>query len=219
MTVGMLVMLAGLTAAALSSGSGLASAAALGLTLDDLDANKSTVTSCNLTGTAVRDASVDENDPTSNFGSDTFLTVKTSSGNVIRTFAVVNLVGCFIPVTADVVSARLALRMFGAPSSSRTYGAYRATAAWSEGTVNWNNQPATISTASDTTTIGTTSDVWVFFDVTADVESFHTGEEANRGWMIRDQTELTILSFTAEFRSSEYSSNGHRPRLTIRWVP
>ena len=121
MTVRILVMLAGLVAAALSSGSGLASAAALGLTLDDLDAKKSTVTSCNLAGGPVDDASVDENDPTSNFGSDAFLTVKTSSGNVIRTFVIAQLGNCFIPITADVVAARLALRMFGAPSSSRTY--------------------------------------------------------------------------------------------------
>jgi len=75
------------------------------------------------------------------------------------------------------------LRLYAASwKNNRTLQALRINAAWTEGGVKWNNQPATTGTAA-TTTSGSGYRQW---NVTAQVQAMFA---ANYGFLIRDATE------------------------------
>jgi len=164
---------------------------------------------------------VNQNKPNNNFGTATTLSVRsTTTGNPennYRTLVRFNLSS--LPSGATILSATLRLRMNQAPSASRSYDAYRVTASWSETTITWNNQPAVAAGATSTTDTGTTSDVWLEWNVTSDVQAFISGSQGNFGWRIKDQIESASGDFQSTFGSREATDTEHDPRLVIVYQP
>lgn len=201
-------------------GAGTALAATLGVSSSTLTvstgASSIAASQCTL-GAADADSYVNQASAGSNFGTATNLDVRSASANR-RTLVQFLLASCSIPANALVVSATVALRMYTAPTASRSYGAYRITGAWTETGVTWTNQPATAASATSTVATGTTANVTLSWTVTSDVQAFVDGT-SNLGWQIRDQTESSSTARLAQFRSAEYGTASQRPILTITYYP
>jgi len=169
------------------------------------------------------DARVEQSDPLKNFGTSVNLIVRSKfDGETVydnmRSFIIFDLSS--LPAGANISSATLKLYMQDAPGVySRTYEVYRVVETWNESTITWDNQPGVESTATSNTLTGTDIDVWLSWDVTTDVQDFHSGSLTNYGWMIRDMVEDSGTGRWAEFRSREYSDNETlRPKLEITYT-
>ncbi|MGB7531773.1 MAG: DUF3344 domain-containing protein [Halobacteriota archaeon] len=133
-------------------------------------------------------------------------------------------------------SATLHMYMYDAPPKDRNYSTHRLTNDWVEGTttgpdppadgVTWNNRTETepwdtaggdYAPRTSFTATGTTSGVWVDWDVTEDVRSFRGGV-LNYGWVVKDMIEDEANMQKAQFRSSEYIEDvTRRPYLDVKW--
>jgi hypothetical protein len=185
-----------------------------------LSSNRLTVfASCTLRA-ATADTYVSQASSGSNFGTATTFSVRSQSfGANRRAFVRFDLASCFIPATAEVITARLSLYMSTAPTANRTYQARRVTAAWTETGITWTNQAAVAASATSTTTTGTTSGVRLEWDVAADVSSFVNGSLVNNGWRIADSFESSSTARTATFNADEHATASQRPLLTITYYP
>jgi hypothetical protein len=141
-------------------------------------------TSCGTAQTvnAVADSWIEQGSPSSNKGSDSILKVMSKSGNGnLRALVRYNLPG----IPAGCVLDTATLRLYaGSSASGRTLQALRLNGSWTEGGVNWSNQPATTGTAA-TTTSGTGYRSWT---VTSAVGAMYSSG-SNNGFLIRDATE------------------------------
>ena len=125
--------------------------------------------------------------------------------------------------------ATLRLYMNNAPTNNRTYQIYRLDSAdWVEGNggannnpsgeVSWNNKPTSSLDATSTTSItGNGDNIWVEFDVTADVTAFLAGTPApNYGWLIQDASESeSSTARTSTFLSRQSGTQNQRPQLVV----
>jgi len=162
----------------------------------------------------IQDTYADQELPTTNFGSDSVLRVRSLSGNRNkRAFVKFDLSA--VPASSTITKATLRLFMNVKPSISRTYSAHRITQNWSQTVLTWNNQPTTAATPSASIPTGTTPSIWLEWDVTGDVQNMVNGNFSNLGWMIRDGLENSPVFRQAAFRSSEYSEALNRPQLVV----
>jgi hypothetical protein len=164
-------------------------------------------TAAPVTLVASADTWMDQNSTSNNFGSDSILKVQAKDGNNFR--ALVQFVLPNLPSGCVVQSATLRLY---APSSSggRTLQALQVNGAWTEGSVNWSNQPATTGTAV-TTGSGNGYREW---NVSAIVQLMYSG--TNNGFLIRDASEGGGGS-EQQFHSREKGEN--MPQLVITFGP
>jgi hypothetical protein len=162
--------------------------------------------------TAAQDSYVDQDAPTATNGSNInlFIMSKTTllglgGDDNRRTYVQFTLPS--LPEACVVTQATL--RLFAkSAASGRAIQAFRANAAWVEGTVTWNNQPGGTGTAA-TSASGTG---WRTWTVTAHVQQMYTGP--NNGFMMRDATENDGTSgHSQNYHSSEDTLN--RPELII----
>jgi hypothetical protein len=164
-------------------------------------------TATTITASANADAWIDQNSSGNNFGSDSILKVQAKDGNNYRAlvrFALPNApAGCVIQSAT--------LRLY-APSSTagRTLQVLRINGNWSEGAVNWNNQPATNGTAV-TASSGNGYREW---NVTSIVQLMYSG--TNNGFLIRDSANGGG-GFEQQFHSREKGSE--MPQLVIVFGP
>lgn len=203
-----------LVCAAALAGVGVAWAAAIGVTPQKL-----TIFAYCRVSNSEYDSDVDQSGPTSNFGnsSDLYVRSKSASGNR-RTFVKFNLTNCAMPTTATVTAATVSLYLSSAPGTSRTWEIRRANAAWTEGGITWNNQPA-VGTVTSSTTTGTTGGVRRAWDVAVDVQAFANGSATNNGWRISDAVENDPASPEGKFASQEWGTAADRPLLTVAYYP
>jgi hypothetical protein len=134
-----------------------------------------------------------------------------------------------IPPGSLITSAVLELRMASAPSVTRTYNAHRVTRAWTESQVTWAQAASGSSwttaggdyAASPTASVasGTSSNVWLSWDVTADVNAWYTGGASNHGLLLKDNVEESSTTYSATFASSENGTAANRPRLVVTYTP
>jgi hypothetical protein len=154
-----------------------------------------------------RDTYADQDNPGSNFGGSTELSVKTRGGSNRRTLVYFPLPA--MPTNCVLTQATLRLFAFTA-SGGRTIQAYQVTGSWTEGGVNWTNQPATTGTAATTASRSS----WQEWDVASLVGAMYAG--TNEGFLLRDQSEDAGGSGdTQSYRSREYGSN--TPELVLRF--
>lgn|GEM_PF-1298378 len=205
-----------LLAATLVAGLGAAYAASLTVASGHLWAGSQTLTkgTCTLQGTSsTTDTYVDEQNPTSSFGSTTTLSVGPKSNK--RTWLLVrfDLSSCNIPATGGADSATLNLTITSAPGSSQTLEVSTIQSPWS-GSTTWNTVPSTGS-AFATFTTGTTSGVTKSVTVTADVDALIKSSTANYGWLISEPSSSSNVSTL--FGSSENGTTGNEPQLVINY--
>ncbi len=129
-----------------------------------------------------------------------------------RSFVQFDLSG--IPASATVDTATLRLFMNDAPAAARIYEAQRASAAWAEGTLNWNTQPA-VSGVAVTAAIGTINNTWNEWTITVDLQAFVDGSVSNNGWRFNDQTAGASPTQEGEHRTREHGTAAERPHLVV----
>jgi hypothetical protein len=109
--------------------------------------------------------------------------------------------------------------MTGAPSEQRNYEARSVLTSWNElnpSGVNWNNQPGVNALLTDSILSGTTSNVWLDWNMINDVQSFVAGTLTNNGWRLADANESSQSStLTGDFFSQENGDYDHRPELDV----
>jgi len=185
-------------------GGSVAYAATLSVGSGHLWAGGHTLTkaTCTLQGTSsTTDTYVDEQSPTTSFGSSTTLGVSPKSGKRNWTLVRFDLSSCSIPATGGADSATLNLRITTAPST------------WT-GSTTWNTVPSTGSPFASITT-GTTSNVTKSVTVTADVDALIKNSSANYGWLISEASSATNV--TTLFGSSENGTTANQPQLVINY--
>ncbi len=199
----------------------VAYAASLGVTPNRLTATTSatSIAASTCTVEPAADTYADELSLLSNFGTSTNLLVRSLAANDRRSYLRFDLASCSIPAAAEVETAVLSLYLSAAPSASRTYGAYRVTAAWTETGLTWNGQPSTAGTATNSIATGTTSGVTLSWNVLADVAAFVAGTATNDGWQIRDSAENSLVDRASTLGSRERGTASERPKLTITYYP
>lgn len=187
------------------------------------------------TTTVVADAEVRQGSPTTNFGTSTTDVVTSSGAANRRVYVRFDLASCVptIPAGATVRLATLRLYLSALPAVCRTLDIFRATAAWTETGLTWNNQPfgTTLNnppTASRTdsydagTPVGCENRVAGAYSVgavvTADVAAFVAGSATNNGWMIRDDVEASGTARTVTASAKNLGTLAQVPQLVITYV-
>jgi hypothetical protein len=205
-----LIVLAVLTAA----GAGVAYAATLNVASAHLWTGSQTLTKATCTVTSATDTYVDENKPTSNFGSTNTMLVKPDSGTRQWTFIRFDLSSCALPTTGGADSATLKLFVQTAPKQNRTLTVAPALTTWA-GTLTWNQaQSLTYGGPTTTFTTGTTNNVLVSIPVTVDVDDLVKSTTANSGWRISDGG-AAVAGDATTFTSTNAASN--KPQLVINY--
>ncbi len=176
-----------------------------------------------LTFLSAADSYVNQNQANSNYGTATTMTVRSDSGGYPDTNhrSFVRFDASSIPSGATIQTATARLYLATAPTASRTYNIHRVTASWIEsgaGSITWNNAPSVAGSATDAIATGTTSGVWLEWDVTADVQGFVSGTYDNYGWRVRDQTESSGTARQSTFRTREYTGTTYDPQLVVVYI-
>ncbi|HLC42410.1 MAG TPA: DNRLRE domain-containing protein, partial [Methylomirabilota bacterium] len=178
------------------------------------------------------DTHLREDSPNTEYGNDQ--TMRVQSRNAARNRrSLVKFSLSAIPSGSVIASATLELRMTSAPSASRTYDVHRTTRNWVEADANWNRADVGtdwttaggdfVATSTASTTTGTVSNIWLAWDVTADVSAWYTGGASNYGFIIKDNEEsFSSTAYTATFITREENSASltqYRPRLIVTYTP
>ncbi len=163
---------------------------------------------------AAEDSYVDQDAPTSSFGSNINLYVMSRAKSTLDLFGDPRnrrtYVRYTLPALPEACVVRAAnLRLYAKTAAAgRTIQAFRANGTWAEGTINWNNQPGGTGTAV-TSASGTGWRTWAVLD---HVQQMYIGP--NNGFMLRDLTEGDGTSGeTQNYHSSNDTLN--RPELLI----
>ena len=139
------------------------------------------------------DASVKESIPTTNFGTDNDVLVKSKLGDNKRGF-----VNFTLPALGGCEVTGAQLRMFSVGvQGTRTIEVLGAAGSWTETGITWANQPAANGTPVSTTN----GSGWRTWSVAPIVTAMHAG--SSFGFVVRDQAEDDALSFENKFASRE----------------
>jgi hypothetical protein len=212
------------------------SAASLNLTGQGLTEFRTcTITATPAVTTSVRDASVRQGSPGTNFGTATTDSIASASGANRRLYLWFDLAICSpaIPASATIRLATLRLFVSALPSACRTIDVFRVTSPWTEPAITWTNQPfgtainnPPSASATDTFTIGTpvgcqnrsTSVYVVGANPTADVSAYVSGGATNLGWMLRDDVEGSSTARTETLSAKELGSILQAPQLVVTYA-
>lgn len=148
---------------------------------------------------ATRDSWLNEQVPTQNQGAADQLRVKTRNGGRNRR-AVVGFDLPPIPTGCSLRAATLRMHQIFNQGGPRPLEALRLDGAWTEGGVNWANQPPTAGAAA-TTTAGSG---WREWDVRTQAAAMYS--TANHGFLIRDADEGSTVNDEQRFDSRETAS-------------
>jgi hypothetical protein len=167
-------------------------------------------------------------------GTATTISVDSSNGANRRIYIKFDLTKCnpSIPSTASVKLATLRLYVTTLAASCRTLDIFASTAAFSEASTKWNNQPfgTTINnpasgSRTDAIQVGTTPcanstlNAYVTgWSVTTDVANFVAGTSTNNGWMIRDDTENSAVAQLNTFSAREQNTLAQAPQLIVTYT-
>ncbi|MDD3493774.1 MAG: DNRLRE domain-containing protein [Candidatus Thermoplasmatota archaeon] len=171
---------------------------------------------------AVADATIRHQDPDGSFGTAAHLQVspevytypqRTLGINALLRFDVSD-----IPGDAVVQSARLMMYYYRYEYANP---AYRAVAVWplledwDEETVSWSTRPSHSPQPTSSASMPNTTQQWLEWQVTADVQHHVAHPSDNHGWLVGDSGlyHINIYSPVSFFRSREAQENG--PRLVV----
>jgi len=168
------------------------------------------------------EAYMDQGDPDTNYGADSYMRVRSDLNANSRGIIRFDL-SC-LPAGANITLARLALCLVGYyPTGDRTIGAHRVDHAtpnyeadWVESEVTWNNYKSATAwgtaggnfnaTATDSQVVGSTTPVWYFWDVTSDCDAL-----AIRSWILKDATEDSVPYYHKTFEQKERATASPYP--------
>ncbi len=166
----------------------------------------------NLTATA--DSFVGEAFPTTNYGSLTYLLVRSFTTSNRRAFLQWNLSS--IPPEATITDATMwILKTSDTGSFPRTYEAQAVLESWTEGGITWNNQPGTMLGSPVSISI-TTADIWYSWDITTIVQNWVDGTWTNNGLRIKDSAEGSGSGLESTWNSREAATDD--PSLNVSYT-
>jgi len=169
---------------------------------------------------AQSDNYVSENNPTSCYGSEVVLNVRSyfdgQNHNNHRTYIYFDI--NIIPENVKILSALLWLykNPEGANPGVREILAFRVADAWDEYTQNWDTQP----NVSQKPTASSKVDrplKWYSWDLTQDVTAWYDGSAFNYGTMLRDEVENSRTDYASIFLSRE-ASHPENPYLQVEYI-
>jgi hypothetical protein len=152
------------------------------------------------------DSWADQANTGTNYGGDPTLKVISRIGQSGRAFVQFPLPS--LPPGCSVTNAQLRL-YDNVPSAGRILTAARVNAAWTEGGVNWTNQPAV--TGGTTNATAPAAAGWMQWDVTAQIQAMYSG--TNYGLRIVDSNEFSFTTREQQLNSREAGSN--QPELVL----
>lgn len=152
-----------------------------------------------------RDSTIDQDEPTTNFGGS--IELETEVGTPAKA-ALLWIDVSWVPVGATIDSATLTL----VPVSKTGTGmleAYPMTASWGETTATWTSKNAAIGSLVDDVTVPSTTLDPVELDLTSLVDDWVSGAAANYGIQLRQDANATV------WRSTEAALVYQRPSLRV----
>ena len=170
-----------------------------------------------------KDTFLDQNGPTTNYGSQTHIEVYPRIGSTASRRVIIHFDLSSIPSGSVINSATLKLTETATYGSTRTIAVHKLTTSWSEASATWNSPWTTTggdynATASTTTSISWTgvlkTDNWT---LTSDVNSFVNGGATNYGWLLKDNAEDNTQEYW-RFAPKEYATAASRPILTVDYT-
>lgn len=161
------------------------------------------------TVTANRDTWIQEDNATSNNGTDTKIKVKPQSDKLRRALVGFNLPS--VPSGCSLTTATLTL-FSDRGKPGRTIRVQRIAGSWGESTATWANQPAVGGTGTTSASVGdNTSSSWT---VTTQVQAMYSG--ANNGLMLRDANEGNGKD-EQQYQARDATPDSQDPKLTVSW--
>ena len=165
-----------------------------------------------------KDAFVSEGSPDSNYGWTSVLYLGYSSPTYprYRVYLYFDVESSSIPSDAVVTSAYLKLHQYSfSGTGSLPIGLYQVTEEWTEGTITWNNQPASLSDAEYTRDVYDSSDTWRSWNFEDLLNGWLDGSIVNYGMLLKPVSEPATNR--ANFHSSDHSDNTYYPQLLISY--
>src|SRR5437667_176415 len=170
------------------------------------------------------DSWIDEGAQNTNKGTDGHMHVLSTVSKLRR--GVIQSDLSSIPACASVTSATLRMTIENAGNASRTYGAHRVTASWTEGGVTWLRRNSTtlwtsaggdfVAAPTDSVPTGTTKTVFLEWNVTPDVAAYVSGAAGNFGWLVKDEAEnVGKIEFLLRNRED---GDGPTPELVVTYT-
>ena len=172
------------------------------------------------------DTTIEANHPDATPGSNEFLAIRNDYGEGGSSgwewSALIKFDLSSIPPGTTIESAELRLyyhHWWDNDPGGRELKLYRIIDDWDESTTNWNNFPGTVSEASSSSIVPYSTNTWVVWDVTEDVQKFINGEFPNYGWKIADENYWGDINIPITYLcSKEYNDDEYIPRLVITVV-
>ncbi len=157
----------------------------------------------------VADAYVDSTNPSTNYGGDASLVVQHTDASATVKSSYLRFDLSPIPSGSTILDAELRLYL-NQSSTSATYHLRRATSAWQEYNLTWNNRPS--SSASYDAPIQTGSTGWKYWNAVQPVSDWVGGVYANHGLIVSSG----LLEPPSPFVSRDNTTN--LPLLCVEWT-
>jgi len=162
------------------------------------------------------DAFVNQNAPTTNYGSNAMLAAGESSGSYAGIFIKFDVSS--IPSSANITDARIQLYFYTSPTNPTNLlnlSTRLVTSDWSESIVTWNTKPSYSSQYSDKATL-TDGYGWVTWDFAEGVQRWVNGSNTNYGIAI--VPDIASANTDKRFYSSDHTNSSLRPILDINYT-
>ena len=164
-------------------------------------------------GSTVLDTYVDSKYPTTNYGTNAALWVRSTTGQNQRSFVQFSPLPT-IPAGCSFKTATLSLNVLTKPASNVSYNVYNVGTAWTEAAVTWNAQPAPTGAAVAVAQPNSTGKVnW---DVSVLVAAQYGGSAPLNGFLVKDPSE-NATNISTKYSSNQDGTASRRPTLTITW--
>ncbi|MEW6684794.1 MAG: DNRLRE domain-containing protein [Candidatus Edwardsbacteria bacterium] len=158
-----------------------------------------------------KDAYVDQNNPTTNYGTNVALSVERRTNRIRRSYLEFDISS--LPTIGAVDSAFLNLYQNAqAAANNLTIQCRRVTSSWDESTITWNLQPTFTATVTDSIT--TNSNGWKRWTTSEYVQGWYQNTYPNYGFLLISSPEGgTATNYRKNFRSSNFNNNEARWRF------
>ncbi|MFA5101749.1 MAG: DUF2341 domain-containing protein, partial [Candidatus Thermoplasmatota archaeon] len=181
----------------------------------DTDTATATITAFNTTFYPTDDSYIAQNHPSDILGSLDYIRTRGLNGWIFTVLVKFDLSS--IPEGINVKSATLKLFYYqyidGNPSG-HLLNLYRITSTWDESNATWNTQPSYSSQVTSSAIVPASTEVWMEWNVTDDVQSFIDGQYINYGWELIDT--VTSSNSCTYFHPKEHGS--YIPILEIKYT-
>lgn len=115
----------------------------------------------------------------------------------------------------QIISTVLKLYMYDGPSSPQKFDIHVVNGDWDENVLIWAIQPDFCEEPIASTTIDSTANLWISWNVTKAAKDWHSNKYNNYGLMIKINKEMNATDEVASFRPKEKSLN----KIDIEFAP